>query len=165
MVSNYHFGYLFFQTRSIGILVNYTTMTASLRYSYSVPSHFPFETSFQAGIPCRCPFPAGKFNLPSTAIKLPSVPLPIKSAKVRVTAHLTSDGKPVTCIQLTAKVQKMDWNEFKHFILKRGTSWFKATCPAIHLPNLSIIYCDYHVHANESNDFLAYSVMSRLFPS
>jgi len=62
----------------------------------------------KAGIPCRCPFPAGKFNLPTSAIDLPSVPLPIKSATIRLTAHLTADGKPVTCIQLTAKVQKMD---------------------------------------------------------
>jgi len=62
----------------------------------------------KAGIPCRCPFPAGKFNLPTSSIALPSIPLPIKSAKIRLTAHVTSDGKPVTCIQLTAKVQKMD---------------------------------------------------------
>lgn len=62
----------------------------------------------KAGIPCRCPFPAGKFHLPSSAVMLPSVPLPIHSATVRLTVHLTSDGNPVTCIQITAQVEKKD---------------------------------------------------------
>jgi len=62
----------------------------------------------KAGIPCRCPFSAGKFNLPSTRLALPSVPLPIHSATVRITAHLTSDGKPLTCIQLKGRVEKKD---------------------------------------------------------
>jgi len=62
----------------------------------------------KAGIPCRCPFPAGKFNLPSTQVLLPSVPLPIHSATVRVTVHLTADDKPVTCIQIKASVEKKD---------------------------------------------------------
>lgn len=62
----------------------------------------------KAGVPCRCPFPAGKFSLPSSAFAIPSVPLPIKSATVRLTAHLTADGNPVTCVQIKAKVQKKD---------------------------------------------------------
>jgi len=62
----------------------------------------------KAGIPCRCPFPAGKFNLPSTRVALPSIPLPLHSATVRVTVHLSSDGKPITCIQLTTKIVKTD---------------------------------------------------------
>jgi len=62
----------------------------------------------KAGIPCRCPFPAGKFHLPTSAINLPAVPLPIHSATIRLTAHLTADAKPVTCIQIKARVEKKD---------------------------------------------------------
>lgn len=62
----------------------------------------------KAGIPCRCPFPAGKFNLPTSAINLPAVPLPIHSATIRLTAHLTADAKPLTCIQIKARVEKKD---------------------------------------------------------
>lgn len=62
----------------------------------------------KAGIPCRCPFPAGKFHLPTSAINLPAVPLPIHSATIRLTAHLTADAKPITCIQIKARVEKKD---------------------------------------------------------
>lgn len=59
----------------------------------------------KAGIPCRCPFAAGNYTLPRSDIKLPSIPLPIKTAKLRVTANLKSTGRHLTCVQLIAKVE------------------------------------------------------------
>merc|ERR1719394_550105 len=55
-------------------------------------------------IPCKCPFPKGSYNLPTTAFTIKADPVPSGEYRAQVNLYTGSDNKPVYCINLDATI-------------------------------------------------------------
>ncbi|XP_069790198.1 ganglioside GM2 activator isoform X2 [Narcine bancroftii] len=61
------------------------------------------EPLFTYGLPCHCPFKAGKYSLPNTIFTFPFVEFPswMTNGKYKAMAVLTSNEQQLACVQVT----------------------------------------------------------------
>ncbi|XP_051892952.1 ganglioside GM2 activator-like [Pristis pectinata] len=61
------------------------------------------EPLFTYGLPCHCPFKAGKYSLPSTSFNIPYVELPywMTNGNYKAKAVLTSNEEQLACVKVS----------------------------------------------------------------
>lgn len=63
------------------------------------------------GIPCRCPFKAGCYNLPPSEFFIPKIELPsfLTNGDYKIRAVMKSGDQELACVQVSCSLQAQSW--------------------------------------------------------